>query len=363
MVARDFNMDVSRVAAIILVTGFHLWRFYGAPAAMVGGIDLYAPLASGFVGVDLFFVVSGYAMMLTWERQSGSIGTRVTSFALARILRIYPTYLIAICFWVLLVQQGIAVKPIGLADVVSHLIFAHTLQPETFFSISGVFWSLAVEAHFYLLFPFLAIASRRTRGLVVAAALFYTALVTWLLQGRTDGTAFVLKWNVVGFLPLFILGMELRSLPRLRNAKFLAAFSGIAAVALLLHPGLMFESLPYPAQAQLALLERLATGAGLGTALLVLTPRHVSSNIAVRGVTRVAVASYSIYLYNYIFLVTALPVIPGIFGALLYGIGVFAFGLGAWFAIERPAEIIRHRLLRSGVNLRRRPEEFVNLRR
>lgn len=63
--ARLFGMDLGRTVAITLVTAFHIWRFIGQPAVPVGSFDLYGAAARGYIGVDVFFVVSGYAMMLT----------------------------------------------------------------------------------------------------------------------------------------------------------------------------------------------------------------------------------------------------------------------------------------------------------
>ena len=69
-----------------------------------------------------------------------------------------------------------------------HMFFLHTLDPDTFFSVSGVFWSLAVEIHFYVLFPLLVVAGRRFRLACTALALVYACAATWYFGGRGDGT-------------------------------------------------------------------------------------------------------------------------------------------------------------------------------
>src|SRR5689334_19603042 len=133
---RIFQVDLARATAIALVTGYHLWRFFGMPAAHIGPFDLMGVAAMGFTGVDLFFVVSGYAASLTWSR----LGSRRTAAAFwrARALRIYPPYVVAIAVWCAVISFGYVVKPSGWLDILTHLTFTHTLSPGTFFSVSGV---------------------------------------------------------------------------------------------------------------------------------------------------------------------------------------------------------------------------------
>lgn len=134
---RLFFLDAGRAIAIGLVTGFHLWRHFGSPHFYLGPFDLYGILAHGYVGVELFFVISGYAIMMTWSRQSGNWKHRLRKFLMARISRIYPTYVVAVLLWIFLVRQGIATKPTGLKDIVTHLTFTHIFFLKRSFQSQG----------------------------------------------------------------------------------------------------------------------------------------------------------------------------------------------------------------------------------
>jgi peptidoglycan/LPS O-acetylase OafA/YrhL len=332
---RYFNLDFGRALAITLVTGFHLWRFYGGPASAVSPI-----LASGYTGVDLFFVISGYAMTMTWQRQRSIGFARTMSFWLARLLRIYPAYLVAMLLWVIMARAGIAPKPTATYDVVMHTLMLHTLDPSTFFSVSGVFWTLAVEVHFYLLFPLLIMLSRQLRFAVVLLALLLDLALTLGFAGRFDPMVFPVKWNAITFLPLFLLGIELHGSGSSAAWRPFAWLAGLVAVTMMFAPEL-FEPMANPDRS-LALFNRLLIGAGLGLLCIKGMPSRVPRNVVTGLIARIGVASYSIYLYNYIFFATKAPLVGGVVGYLLSVVAVMAFGIMMWWLIERPAEAIRH---------------------
>jgi peptidoglycan/LPS O-acetylase OafA/YrhL len=124
-------------------------------------------LVPGGFGVTIFFFLSGYLittlMRMEYERNS-SVNLR--HFWLRRALRILPP------FYLVLLVAALVPLVMGIPDIFN----ARTLWPQllhvTNFWIvrhgyeglapgTGVYWSLAVEEHFYLLFPWLYIAMRR----------------------------------------------------------------------------------------------------------------------------------------------------------------------------------------------------------
>lgn len=347
---RYFNIDLGRAVAISLVTAFHVWRFIGSPAKPFLGFDLAGILYSGYVGVDVFFVISGYAIMMTWRRQTGRYIDRVKGFWWARLLRIYPAYFVAIVLWTIMIRNGIAPKPTGIYDIVSHLLFFHTLYPGTFFSISGVFWSLAVEAHFYLLFPVVVLLPRAFRLLLAVIAFAYIIAITFLLSGSNSGLEYALKWNVIGFLPLFILGMELHNVVNPNRLRIAAIIALTIAIGMMLHPSLI-EPRPYPAEAALAQIDRLIIGGSIGFFCLTAIKRNIEYNMLTRGIQIIGVSSYSIYLYNYIYNAVE-PVVHGVAGILLYTafvflFGIILFGIMMWWLVESRFETMRHKLIKS----------------
>ncbi len=109
----------------------------------------------GYVGVFLFFVISGFCIHLQWAKSRAnqqSTSIKFGSFWRRRIRRLYPPYLIAFALFLIIaaLTTGIDVTPFFVYDVVMHLLMLHNLDPYTCYSINGVFWTLAIEEQLYL---------------------------------------------------------------------------------------------------------------------------------------------------------------------------------------------------------------------
>jgi peptidoglycan/LPS O-acetylase OafA/YrhL len=149
----------------------------------------------GYIGVFLFFVISGFCIHLQWAKsrangqpQSIAFG----SFWRRRIRRLYPPYLIAFALFMLMaaLSTGINITHFFVYDVVMHLLMLHNLDPNTCYSINGVFWTLAIEEQLYLAY-FLLLFLRTRWGwgptLVICAlariAWFYFSHAAWVATG------------------------------------------------------------------------------------------------------------------------------------------------------------------------------------
>lgn len=109
----------------------------------------------GYIGVFLFFVISGFCIHLQWARARAEGKTsqlRFGTFWKRRIRRLYPPYLIALAVYLILtaLSSGIDVTRFFVYDVGMHLLMLHNLDPKTCYSINGVFWTLAIEEQLYL---------------------------------------------------------------------------------------------------------------------------------------------------------------------------------------------------------------------
>ncbi|MBK0024204.1 acyltransferase [Ochrobactrum sp. S46] len=328
MSGRLFFLDAGRSIAISLVTGFHLWRYFGSPNFYIGPFDLYGILAHGYVGVELFFVISGYAIMMTWSRQTGDWKHCTHKFLLVRLLRIYPAYAVAVLLWILLFRQGVAPKPTDLKDIATQLTFTHTFFPETFFSISGVMWSLAVEVQFYLLFPLIMLLPLVLRASLALVSEIYIA--TLFLLNPTASVVWL--WSVFAYIPLFLLGMAIFHI-RTKLTKYQCLIWPTLFLALILILPKDSDELHMPI--------RISIGALLRLSVLAFA-RLPHSNV----VSIVGKGSYSIYLYNYIFLITAAPIVRGWVSAIAYFVAVILFGLLMHNLVELPAERLRHLALK-----------------
>ena len=150
----------------------------------------------GYIGVFLFFVISGFCIHLQWakSRAAGKPQTiRFGSFWKRRIRRLYPPYLIAFALFLLMaaLSVGIDVTHFFVYDVVMHLLMLHNLDPHTCYSINGVFWTLAIEEQLYLAY-FLLLFLRTRFGWGPTLIICALARVGWFFFGHA-------VWLITGF--------------------------------------------------------------------------------------------------------------------------------------------------------------------
>jgi len=153
------------------------WRAVAILAVLVcHGLDQRQhPFAEplGSAGVLLFFSISGFLItrrMLDEESQTGAVSLR--KFYLRRAFRILPPalfYLAAITFLGLMGVFPFSAEPILKAlFFVRNYAYFDFAMPATWYSAH--FWSLSVEEHFYLIWPFLCAGGVQTRSLDRASA-------------------------------------------------------------------------------------------------------------------------------------------------------------------------------------------------
>src|SRR5436190_9331039 len=98
----------------------------------------------GYLGVDVFFILSGFVILLT-AYEKDAIG-----FTIARIVRLYPAYWICVTLTtVAVLLAGNIHRHLTPAQYLANLTMAHSYFGVE--DISGVYWTLAVELKFYFL--------------------------------------------------------------------------------------------------------------------------------------------------------------------------------------------------------------------
>src|SRR5215469_4614996 len=128
-------VDGLRGIAIALVVVYHLWLVYG--------IDLGVVSRVGFLGVDLFFALSGFCIFFPYARAhfAGKEPPTLQSFAWRRAIKIVPSYVLALTAIAFLVASRGGTS--GLAGAyLTHLFFLHPFVPDDFRSISGPLWTI-----------------------------------------------------------------------------------------------------------------------------------------------------------------------------------------------------------------------------
>ncbi|HTD36377.1 MAG TPA: acyltransferase [Candidatus Limnocylindrales bacterium] len=174
---RIATIDGLRGIAILLVVWFHVWQITWQ-SVVIPGINLsLQPLAeTGFLGVALFFFISGFVLMLPYAqaRIAGTPPHTWGHFYWRRFVKIVPSYVLCIVAMIAFGYQTYPDLASAVKDVGIHLLFVHTWFAATYGSINAALWSLAVEVQFYALFPLIAIVFVR-RPLLTAIALFAIA--------------------------------------------------------------------------------------------------------------------------------------------------------------------------------------------
>ncbi len=188
-------LDGLRGLAIASVVWYHVWQISWLTASVTlfgREFSLQFVPETGFIGVELFFFLSGFVLFQPYARAAleGRREPSLGHFAYRRAIKIVPSYVFAIAAMIALGIQhypsfGAAARDVGL-----HLLFVHNWFADTYGSIDGVMWSLAVEVQFYLIFPLVAWAFRRRPLLVFA--LMSAIGVGWRVA------AVRWRWEIVG---------------------------------------------------------------------------------------------------------------------------------------------------------------------
>ena len=201
-------LDGMRGIAVLLVLWYHLWEISWLPAPFPW---LQWIPETGFIGVPLFFFLSGFVITFPFVRAQLA-GERLPTwshFAWRRFIKIVPSYVLSI---VIAYAIGYTVlERFGAApwqEILTHLLFIHTWWQSTYGSINGVLWTLAVEVEFYLVFPLIWWCFARRPFLTFVAMLAVAML--WRVHAaqccfHTDMP--LLVENLPGYLDIFACGM------------------------------------------------------------------------------------------------------------------------------------------------------------
>ena len=166
--ARIDQFDAVRAVAFLAVFAFH---------------TVHLPL--GYLGVDLFFVLSGFLITrnLLKLRDTATRGSSFASFFYRRLLRIVPPYYLALLL--VFVFQHFSAHELGW-----YLGFASNIRDSIKPTLEGpqvTFWSIAVEEQFYIVWPFLVLLlPRRALVPVFVAAIIGAIAFRGLVSGNDD---------------------------------------------------------------------------------------------------------------------------------------------------------------------------------
>ena len=229
------SIEGMRALAVLVVLLYHL--------------DVSA-FEGGFLGVDLFFVISGFIITrnILADLHSGSFSLK--EFYIRRFRRLFPALLVSVLLT--LVAAILIVPPVELVNTAKSAIFAvFSLANFNFWLESGYFdaaantkpllhtWSLSVEEQFYLLWPALVLLLANTpQRMIVAVVLLLLSLGSALLW-RNDfpnGIFFLLPFRLHQLMAGALIAiLSLRLVGNSGNLSALLASAGFIALSMMLN--------------------------------------------------------------------------------------------------------------------------------
>ncbi len=272
-----------------------------------GGVPF---LQGGYVGVDVFFVLSGYLITGLLLRQAGRDGrVRLTDFYVRRARRILPAAVLTLVVTDLVAHQ--LLNLVRAREAVSDSVWAAFFMANVHFAREGSdyfaqgqppspvqhYWTLAVEEQFYLVWPVvlagvLAVPflRRRLLWIVLAAA---GASLAWSIHSTTTDATYAYYSTATRAWELALGAALAIAAPRLRGA---AAWLGLACICA---AAVAFSSsTPFPGYAAL-----LPT---IGAALVIAaSPGRASRLLSLAPFRYVGDRSYAFYLWHWPVLVIA----------------------------------------------------------
>ena len=361
------ELDGLRGTAALSVLICH-FTLYGTTSDATGHWSAVRQLAlAGWVGVDLFFVLSGFlitGILLGIGRTPGGLG----AFYVNRALRIFPLYGVVVAIVVLLLPQlyprnseltGLFEQRWWYLTYTVNVLIARWGWPEH--GALAHFWSLAVEEQFYLVWPAVVLVLSR-KGLIATCLIVlalapaqrlllhhigYATAAYVLTPTRIDGLAAGALVALLARSPGGLAGY--RSLARRVFAISVATWGWIAYSRGQDAEGLLMATLGYSALA-------LAFAAALVMVLTDSTSRlaHLLRHAAFRWLGR---HSYGLYVLHHILIFLLLPAVVATIAGLgnqssafshaaaVALVALMTVGLSAlsWYAIEAPALSLKRR--------------------
>lgn len=347
------TLDGWRAVAIMLVILYHgkesLTRLVGPR------IGPFLPfLESGWIGVDIFFGISGLLITSRLIEEDAAQGRiNLKKFYIRRAFRILPP-LILFLLTIALLGYFVAV-PIQVTDWIRALCFAANYGPPTTSWYIAHTWSLSVEEHFYFLWPLILLlySNRRAMLIGVCAALLITA---W----RIMDIHYRIVPAYVGFIPW-------RTDTRMDSLLF-----GAVIACLLRHPiwGSRLTHFLSPSATYITLFILVGLQIALGANPHLQHPVHFLQMILIPAVLVGTVSnptswlsrlleldwlrwlgrlSYSLYLWQQLFFVpdgSRVTALRKVQDWPFNFLAVMSFAAASYYLVERPSIKAGHRLAR-----------------
>ena len=332
----DYRADIDglRGIAVLSIVLFHV------------GID---GLGGGYVGVDIFFVISGFLITSIIVRELKDNRFTLARFYERRVRRILPALMVVLIATII---AGLVMLTPSQLEELAESTIATSLFSSNFFFFAGTgyfdgpaeskpllhTWSLAVEEQFYILFPLLLMYLHRRHAdryaATIAALVGASFVACVLMTGVDESAAFYLipfrAWEL-GIGSLLALGF----VPAVAGALSRALVATAGLVAILVSVFVFTPSTPFPGAA--AALPTLGTAAVIHAGSSGQT--FVSRALSIRPLVFIGLISYSLYLWHWPVVVYAKQFLinePTDFERHVILFAVLLLAAASWHFVESP---------------------------
>ncbi|WP_165791002.1 acyltransferase family protein [Pleomorphomonas carboxyditropha] len=339
------DIDGLRALAIIPVILFHA----GLPG--FGG---------GFIGVDIFFVISGFLIFGIIDSEIGQGKFSILGFYERRCRRILPAlYLVIVCTLPFVVTWTF---PFELHEYLRSIQAAVTFRSNFFFSKNTEYfspisdekpllhtWSLSVEEQFYLIFPILLFITwklckkHRITAIVAGALLMFLVTEATVLFGDKNPSKLFFSTPYRSFELLF--GAVAFALRQKMGDRYVSALSLLGLIMLFLSFVLLSEDHPFPSHFTLAPV--------MGTALVLLFGSPVTWPCRALGhpsISFIGKLSYGAYLWHVpliALLKTRSVDTPSVFVTTIVALSSLPLAYISWRFVEMPIRLGSYSAFRS----------------
>jgi peptidoglycan/LPS O-acetylase OafA/YrhL len=312
------NIELLRGCAAILVVLSHIHANFGVKLGWLA-------VNGGWLGVQIFFIISGYLIIKSAEKYNS------IEYFIHRFFRIWPAYI----FWFAVV--GVATGKINWGSLMDLLLYPHIILMQHFYPSSYMkydvlrtSWTLTVEVIWYLAAYVLV---RIGRGIYIPAAVVSVIVATWwVYSGKQLHPSWGARESIYDYyfitniflaqLPFFFFGCVI-AMEKFKPSLFYCSF---LAIAIFSTYDDWINSVPNPI---------FVTGIAIGAVFYILTVVEFSFQNEI--ISFFSDISYSIYLIHFPVILLVLKIMHGGYLAAIVAIVLTVFF--AWVShrlIERP---------------------------
>jgi exopolysaccharide production protein ExoZ len=172
----DFIQALRGISALLVMMYHFQQRIAPGEFAQTAGAFFFG---RGYVGVDIFFMLSGFVMVYSTARITSGASDAVTFF-IKRIARVWPAYVIATVLYLAIHLGDFGINQLALDQFLKSIVFlpqANSGAPFFGYATLTLGWSLNYEMYFYLIFGCSLIFGKSKRWLVLAAWFALTLLL------------------------------------------------------------------------------------------------------------------------------------------------------------------------------------------